>query len=233
LKLFEEIELLKNLILTITIASTLFVKAQSDFAVGMSGNVNFPNGKFTEYFGTGYGGDVHFLYLFGNSSIFSLSVGYNRFGLDIDAFNAKANELDLGVKFDVESSFSTIPILLGVKWYFLKQKTQSPYIMIEAGFYNYNFTLNGTAEIDSTGNVETVTLSEIDEKGTETMLRISAGYIFFFQKHWFIDASVNYIVLTDAFTVDVPDDPEDAEEITGAAQTLNYLSISAGINYRF
>lgn len=223
----------KHLILILIITLTSFVKAQSDFAVGVNGNVNFPNGKFTEYFGTGYGGDAHFLYLFGNSSIFSLSVGYNRFGLDVDAFNAKANELGLDATFDVESKFSTLPILLGVKWYFLKQKTQSPYIMIEAGFYNYNFTLNGTAEIDTTGNVETVTLSEIDEKGTETMLRISAGYIFFIQKHWFIDASVNYIVLTDAFTVDVPDDPADAEEITGAAQTLNYLSVSAGINYRF
>ena len=86
----------KYLILIITIASTLFVKAQSDFAVGINGNVNFPNGKFTEYFGTGYGGDAHFLYLFGNSSIFSLSVGYNKFDLDLDAFNAKANELGSG-----------------------------------------------------------------------------------------------------------------------------------------
>jgi hypothetical protein len=217
----------------VIVYSAEIINAQSDFAVGINGNVNFPNGKFTEYFGTGYGGDAHFLYLFGNSSIFLLSVGYNRFNLDVDAFNAKANELGLNINFDLESSFSTIPILLGVKWYFLKQKTQSPYIMIEAGFYNYNLTLNGTAEIDTTGNVETVTLSEIDEKGTETMLRISAGYIYFIQKHWFIDASVNYIVLTDAFSVDVPADSEDAEEITGAAQTLNYFSISAGINYRF
>jgi outer membrane protein W len=223
----------KHLILILIITLTSFVKAQSDFAVGVNGNVNFPNGKFTEYFGTGYGGDAHFLYLFGNSSIFSLSVGYNQFGLDLEAFNAKANELGLNATFDVESKFSTIPILLGVKWYFLKQKTQSPYIMIEAGFYNYNFTFSGTAVVDSAGNVETVNLSEIDEKGTETMLRISAGYIIFIQKHWFIDASVNYIVLTNAFTVDVPADPEDAEAISGAAETLNYLSISAGINYRF
>ena len=223
----------KHLILILIITLTSFVKAQSDFAVGVNGNVNFPNGKFTEYFSTGYGGDAHFLYLFGNSSIFSLSVGYNQFGLDLEAFNAKANELELDATFDVESKFSTIPILLGVKWYFLKQKTQSPYIMIEAGFYNYNFTFSGTAVVDSAGNVETVNLTEIDEKGTETMLRISAGYIIFIQKHWFIDASVNYIVLTNAFTVDVPADPEDAEAISGAAETLNYLSISAGINYRF
>jgi outer membrane protein W len=219
--------------LIVTIASTLSVKAQSDFAVGLSGNVNFPNGKFTEYFGTGYGGDAHFLYLFGNSSIFTLSIGYNRFDMDLEAFNAKANELGLDATFDVESSFSIIPILLGVKWYFLKQKNQSPYIMIEAGFYNYNFTLNGSASIDSAGSTQMITLSDIDETGTETMLRISAGYLFFFDKHWFIDASLNYIVLTDAFTVDVPADPEDAGEITGAAETLNYLSVTAGINYRF
>ena len=223
----------KNLIFIVTIALTLSVNAQSDFAVGISGNVNFPNGKFTEYFGTGYGGDAHFLYLFGNSSIFTLSVGYNQFGLDNDAFNAKANELGLNATFDVESKFSTLPILLGVKWYFLKQKTNTAYIMIEGGFYNYNFTLKGTAEVDSTGSSETITLPEIDEDGIETMLRISAGYLFFFDKHWFIDASVSYIVLTDAFTVDVPADPEVAEAITSAAETLNYLSVTAGINYRF
>jgi hypothetical protein len=40
-------------------------------------------------------------------------------------------------------------------------------------------------------------------------------------------------VLTDAFTVDVPADPEDAEAISGAAETLNHLSVSTGINYRF
>jgi outer membrane protein W len=232
LKLFKEIELFKNLILITTIASILIVRAQSDFAVGLNGNINFPNGKFTEYFSTGYGGDAHFLYLFGNSSIFTLSVGYNRFDLDLEAFNAKANELlELSTKFDVESTFSTIPILLGVKWYFLKQKTQSPYIMLEAGLYNYQFSFQGTANVtDPGGNSIPVELSEINETGTETMLRISAGYIIFIQKHWFIDASVNYIVLTDAFTVDVPDDPE---AISGAAQTLNYLSVSAGINYRF
>jgi len=235
LKLFKEIELIKNLILITTITSTLFVRAQSDFAVGLNGNVNFPNGKFTEYFSTGYGGDAHFLYLFGNSSIFTFSVGYNQFGLDNDAFNAKANELlELNTKFDVESKFSTIPILLGVKWYFLKQKTQSPYIMIEAGFYNYNFTFKGMATlIEPGGNSIPIELPEFDENGTETMLRVSAGYILFIQKHWFIDASVNYIVLTDAFTVDVPADPEDAESISGTAETLNYLSVTAGINYRF
>ncbi len=226
--------MLKHLIILIVLSSIFLLRAQSDFAVGINGSVNFPNGKFTEYFGTGYGGEAHFLYLFGNSSIFSLSVGYNRFDLDVDAFNAKANELGLNGNFDIESSFSTLPILIGAKWYFLKQKNSSPYIMIEGGFYNYNFKLKGTANLtDPGGNSMPIDLEEIDENGTETMLRISAGYIIFIQRHWFIDASVNYIVLTDAFTVDVPEDPEEVETISGPASTLNYLSISAGINYRF
>ncbi len=226
--------MLKHLILFILLLLTYFVNAQSDFAVGINGNVNFPNGKLTEYFNTGYGGDAHFFYLFGNSSIFTLSVGYNTFGFDADAFNKKAEELNTQTHYDVESSFSTLPFLIGVKWYFLKQKTSSPYIMIEAGFYNYRFTFNGTANTISIGGSSVpVEIPEIEEKGTEPMLRISAGYIIFIQKHWFIDTSVNYSVLTNAFTVDVPEDPEEAGNISGAAETLNYLSISAGINYRF
>jgi outer membrane protein W len=226
---------MKYLYLFLVIVCTARItNSQSNFAVGISGDINFPNGKFTEYFGTGYGGDAHFLYLFGNSSIFSLSLGYNWFGLDLDAFNAKANELGLDANFNIESSFSTIPILIGVKWYFLKQKTQSPYIMIEAGFYNYNFKFKGTAEVNSVSdNSETVTMPEYDENGTEAMLRISAGYIVFIEKHWFIDASVNYNVLTDATTVNDPIDPENPEETPSTAQTLNYTSITAGINYRF
>jgi outer membrane protein W len=221
-------------VLGLVLFFSISIKAQSDFAAGLSGSVNFPNGKFTEYFNVGYGGEAHFLYLFGNSSIFTLLIGYNQFKLDADAFNKKAEELNLNTKFDVESSFSTIPILVGVKWYFLKQKTSSPYIMIEAGFYNYQFTFSGTAtNIDPSGNSIPVEIPEIEEKGTEPILRISAGYIIFLQRRWFIDASVNYSVLTDAFTVAVPDDPEVAETISGTAETLNYLSISAGINYRF
>ncbi len=226
--------MLKQLILLFVLYSTLIVRAQSNFAAGFNGNINFPNGTFTEYFGTGYGGDAHFLYLLGNSTILSLSVGYNRFDLDVDAFNAKAKELGLNVNFDVESSFSTFPVLLGAKWYFVATKRHGLYAMLEAGLYNYQFKLKGTASsIEPAGFSVPEEIPEVDENGTGTMLRISAGYIYTFARHWFLDASINYIVLTDAFTVDVPDDPEEAEAITGAAETLNYLSISAGLNYRF
>jgi outer membrane protein W len=225
--------MLKIIVIISFISFSEITFCQSDFAVGLNGNINFPNGKFTEFFEIGYGGDVHFLYLFGNASIFSLSIGYNRFALDLEDFNSKANEAGINARFDIESNFSSIPILIGVKWYFLKQKTGSPYIMIEAGYYNYNFTFSGTAEVNTSGENEIVDLPEINESGTEPMLRISAGYLLYIQRHWFIDASVNYSVLIDAFTVNDPVDPEDSEAAYSNAQTLNYISLTAGINYRF
>jgi len=225
--------MLKNLIILIGLSSTLLLKAQSDFAIGFNGNVNFPTGQFAD-FNTGYSGDVHFLYFLGNSTIFSLVAGYNTFSLDVDRFNERAKELGLNVKFDVDSKFSTIPILLGAKWYFLKAKKHNLYIMLEAGLYSYKFTFQGTATINlANGNSIPVTLPELNEKGSKTKLKISTGYLYFFAKHWFIDASVGYIVLTNAFSVNEPVNPEDPDAIYGVVGTLNYVSIQAGINYRF
>ena len=222
----------KLFILLYLLGSSLSI-AQSDFAVGLNGSVNFPTGQFAD-FNAGYGGDIHFLYLLGNSTIFSISAGYSTFGLDVDRFNERAKELGLNAQFDVDSKFSTIPILLGAKWYFLQAKKHNLYIMIEAGFYNYKFSFKGTANIISPGgNSISIDLPEIDENGTKTMLKISAGYLYFFAKHWFIDASAGYIVLTNAFAVNEPVNPEDPDAIYGVVGTLNYVSVQAGINYRF
>jgi hypothetical protein len=225
--------MLKYLVLLIFLSSNFVIHAQSDFAVGMNGAVNFPTGQFA-YFNTGYGGNAHFLYLLGNSTILTFSVGYNLFDLDVDKFNDRAKELGLNANFDVESDFKTIPFLIGAKWYFLSQKKHSLYIMLEAGLYNYQFTFNGTAyREDVAGNSIPIELQERDETGTETMLKISAGYLFFFSKHWFLDVSGGYIVLTDAFAINEPVNPEDPDAIYGVVGTLNYITAQAGINYRF
>jgi len=219
------------ILLYLLFASTTI--AQSDFAVGLNGSVNFPTGQFAD-FNIGYGGDVHFLYLLGNSTIFSLAAGYNTFSLDVDRFNERAKELGLNAQFDVDSKFSTIPILLGAKWYFLQAKKHNLYIMLEAGLYSYQLSFKGTANIISpSGNSISINLPEIDEKGTKTMLKISGGYLYFFAKHWFIDASAGYIVLTNAFAVNEPVNPEDPDAIYGVVGTLNYITVQAGINYRF
>ena len=207
--------------------------AQSDFAVGLNGSMNFPTGQFAD-FNTGYGGNVHFLYLLGNSTIFSLSVGYDNFSLDVDRFNERAKELGLNAQFDVDSKFSTIPILLGAKWYFLQAKKHNLYIMLEAGLYSYQFSFKGTANVISpSGNSISVDLPEINENGTKTMLKISGGYLYFFSKHWFIDVSAGYIVLTNAFAINEPVNPEDPNAIYGVVGTLNYITVQAGVNYRF
>jgi hypothetical protein len=57
--------------------------------------------------------------------------------------------------------------------------------------------------------------------------------VYFLGKHWFVDASVSYIVLTNAFAVNEPVNPEDPDAIYGVVGTLNYISALAGINYRF
>jgi hypothetical protein len=223
----------KHLIVVIVILITSTVSAQSDFAVGLNGSINFPTGQFAN-FNTGGGGDVHFLYLLGNSTILSFAVGYNGFSLDVDRFNEKAKELGINAKFDVDSKFSIIPILLGAKWYFLQSKKQNIYLMLEAGIYNYQFTFKGMAYlINLGGNGVPIELPEFDENGTKTLLRISAGYVYFLGKHWFVDASVSYIVLTNAFAVNEPVNPEDPDAIYGVVGTLNYISALAGINYRF
>jgi hypothetical protein len=223
----------KYFLISLILSSALLVHPQSDFAVGVNGNINFPNGQFAD-FKTGYGGDAHFLYLLGNYSILSLTIGYNKFDLDVDAFNDRANELGFDAEFKIESHFSTIPILVGAKYYFIQQKKHSPYIMIEAGLYDYQFSFKGTiTEIAPGGSSIQSELPEIDESGTETMLKISAGYIYFFNRQWFVDASVGYAVLVDAFTVNKPVDPDDPDAVYGAAETLNYISVLAGINYRF
>jgi len=223
----------KYIIISLFILFRSITTAQSDFAVGLNGKVNIPTGQFAD-FNIGYGGDVHFLYLLGNSTIFSIAAGYSNFDLDVDRFNERAKELGINAQFNVDSKFSTIPILLGAKWYFLQAKKHNLYIMLEAGLYIYHFTFSGSASIISLGgNSVPVALPEIDEKGTKSMLKISGGYLFFVAKHWFIDASVGYIVLTNAFTVNEPVNPEDPDAIYGVVGTLNYVSIQAGINYRF
>jgi hypothetical protein len=63
--------------------------AQSDFGIGANLNVNIPVSDFDEFYNTGYGGDAHFLYHLGNHAIFSFTVGYNMWSLDVDEFNKK------------------------------------------------------------------------------------------------------------------------------------------------
>ena len=69
--------------------------AQRDFGAGVNLNVNIPVSDFDQFYNTGYGGDAHFLYHLGNQAIFSFTVGYNMWNLDVNEFNNKVSETDL------------------------------------------------------------------------------------------------------------------------------------------
>jgi hypothetical protein len=102
------------------------------------------------------------------------------------------------------------------------------------GIYNYTFTLKGTAfNTVPNANIPQIPLPEINESGTETMIVFGLGYLFKLGKHWYFDFKGNYNVLTNAFAVNEPVNPADPNAVYGVKGTLQYVSILAGINYRF
>jgi len=220
------------LIIIIILPSTVFT--QGNFGVGANLNVNIPVSDFDEFYNTGYGGDVHFLYHLGNQAIFSFTIGYDWWNLDVDELNKKVSDAGLNGRFDLDSDFRIIPVLIGAKWLLAQGKQSSLYISLKGGIYNYSFSLKGTANlILPGGNSLLVDIPEINESGTETMLVLGLGYLFKFGKHWYFDFKGNYNILTNAFAVNEPVNPEDPNAVYGVKGTLQYVTILAGINYRF
>jgi len=210
------------------------ILSQSDFGVGANLNVNIPVSDFDEFYNTGYGGDAHFLYHLGNQAIFSFTIGYDRWNLDVDEFNKKVSDAGFNAKFDLNSDFNIIPVLLGVKWLLAQGKKSSLYVSLKGGIYNYNFSLKGTANLVLPGgNSIPVDIPEVKESGTETMLVLGLGYLFKLGKHWYFDFKGNYNFLTNAFAVNEPVNPDDPNAVYGVKGTLQYVTILAGINYRF
>lgn len=208
--------------------------AQSDFGVGANVNVNIPVSDFDEFYNTGYGGDVHFLYHLGNQAIFSFTVGYNLWNLDVDEFNKKVEEAGFNGNFDLDSDFRIIPILIGAKWLLAQGKKNSLYVSLKGGLYNFNFSLKGTVNLIAPGgNSIAIDIPEINESGTETMIVLGLGYLFKLGKHFYFDFKGNYNILTNAFAVNEPVNPDDPDAVYGVKGTRQYVTILAGINYRF
>ena len=210
------------------------ILSQSNFGVGANLNVSIPVSDFDEFYNTGYGGDAHFLYHLGNQAIFSFTVGYNTWNLDVDEFNKKVSEAGFNGSFDLDSGFKIIPFLLGIKWLLAQGKKSTLYVSFKGGIYNYSFSLKGTANLTIPGgNSIPVEIPEIKESGTESMLVLGLGYLFKLGKHWYFDFKGNYNVLTNAFAVNEPVNPDDPNAVYGIKGTLQFVTILAGINYRF
>jgi hypothetical protein len=224
----------KYFLLLVFIISPIILYAQSNFGVGVNLNVNIPVSDFDEFYNTGYGGDMHFLYYLGNQTILSFTIGYNMWNLDVDEFNKKVADTGLNWRFDLDSDFRVIPVLLGVKWLLVQGKQNSLYVSLKGGIYNYTFNLKGTAfNTIPNANIPQIPLPDINENGTETMIVLGLGYLFKLGKRWYVDLKGNYNFLTNAFAINEPVNPEDPNAIYGVKGTVQYVSFLAGINYRF
>jgi len=225
---------MKSLIVlsTLLIFSISLFAQKSNFGAGINLGVSVPTGDFDNFYKQGFGGDAHFLYHLGNQAIFSLSLGYNIWNLDVDELNKKVSDAGLTWTFDLDSKFSTLPVLIGIKWLLAQNKKGGLYVGLLGGVYKYNFTIRGSAN-RSGYDINMIPIDEIKKNGTETMLTLGLGYLFKFGKHWYVDVNGNYNIITNAFSVNEPVNPEDPNAIYGVKGTLQYVSFLVGINYRF
>jgi len=221
------------LLVLLTINSTY---SQSKFAIGLNGGLSFPVGEFTRYYEIGYGGNAHFFYALSEDFLLSLTVGYDLWNVDQDAINKKLAEEEINFMLELDSQFRIIPFYIGARYYLAKGKHR-PFFSIDFGGYTYEFKLSGIAnnvipDADFPGGP----LQEREETGTQTSLALGLGYFYKISKHVYLEIHSKYYVLTDAFTINDPNQiyrPNDPTSVYGILGTQSFISLMAGIDYRF
>ncbi len=228
---------MKRTFITILILLTSIpLLAQSKFELGANAGASIPIGEFTKFYQTGYGGNAQFIYNVSNNFLLVLTVAYDRWTVDEEAVNTNAENKGLNRKFDINSSFRVIPILIGARYYFSKGKSRA-FLSVDFGGYLYKFRLEGIVINTIPGaDIPHFPIPEQVTTGTESTLSLGLGYIVRLSKHWYVEFNSKYNVMTNAFTINNPDeiyDPEDPTTIYGIKGTLNFITIMAGIDYRF
>jgi opacity protein-like surface antigen len=215
-----------------------FAHSQSKFAIGVNGGVSIPVGEFTRYYEVGYGANAQFFYGVSEDFLLSLTVGYDTWNVDQDAINKKAAEDSLNLTFKLDSHFSIIPFYIGARYYLARGKHR-PFFSLDFGGYSYEFNLAGEVTFMPPGtDVPDITrnLEERTETGTKTSLALGLGYFYRITKKLYLEIQSKYNVLTDAFTINEPDqiyDPDDPTSVYGVLGTQEFISVNLGINYRF
>jgi opacity protein-like surface antigen len=213
-----------------------FAHSQSKFAIGVNGGVSIPVGEFTRYYEVGYGANAQFFYGVSEDFLLSLTVGYDIWNVDQEAINKKLEEQGINFMLELDSHFRIIPLYIGARYYMAKGKHR-PFFTLDFGGYSYEFKLSGRAnnvipDADFPGGP----LPEQKETGTQTSLALGLGYFYRVTKHFYLEINSKYNVLTDAFTINEPDqfyDPTDPTSVYGVLGTQEFISVNLGINYRF
>ena len=213
-----------------------FAHSQSKFAIGVNGGVSIPVGEFTRYYEVGYGANAQFFYGVSEDFLLSLTVGYDIWNVDQEAINKRLEEQEINFMLELDSHFRIIPFYIGARYYMAKGKHR-PFFTLDFGGYSYEFKLSGRAnnvipDADFPGGP----LPEQTETGTQTSLALGLGYFYRVSKHFYLEINSKYNVLTDAFTINEPDqiyDPTDPTSVYGVLGTQAFISVNLGINYRF
>lgn len=209
---------------------------QNQIGFGVNGGVGIPVGDFHEYYSIGSGGDIQLMYDVNNAFILVLTSGYHSWKLDQDAYNKKADEQLLNLKFSLNSHFTMIPIYLGIRYYLARGKHR-PFFSLDFGGYSYEFKISGT--VNSTlPNASSVpaNIPETKKTDTQTALAVGFGYFYSLSRNWYIEVHSKYNVLSSAYTINEPDkikDPQDPDTVFGKSGKLNFVSLAAGVNYIF
>jgi len=232
------VELLVKTFLSIILSLLFFSSgySQSDFAVGVNAGLSLPVGQLTEFYQSGYGANVQFMYLFSENFLVTFTVGYDIWDVDQDALNKKLEDQDKTFRLEIDSHFRIIPVYIGVRYYMAKGKHR-PFFSFDFGGYSYEFKLTGHAVNTIPGaDIPRVPIPDQTETGTESTLALGLGYFHKLSKHWYLEIHSKYNVITNAFTINEPDevyDPEDPTSIYGIKGDLAFFTFMAGIVYRF
>ena len=221
------------------ILSLLFFSSgysQSNFAVGVNAGLSLPVGQLTEFYQSGYSANGQFMYNISDQFMAILTVGYSKWDVDQDALNKKLEDQGKTFRLDIDSQFRIIPLYIGARYYLTKGKHR-PFLSFDFGIYSYEFKLTGNIVNTIQGaDIPRIPIPDQKETGTESTLAIGLGYFYKLSKHWYLEIHSKYNVITNAFSINEPDqiyDPEDSSSIYGFKGELAFFTFMAGIDYRF
>lgn len=220
----------KTTIFLVLLLSSL-IYGQGRWGAGVYGGVFLPITDFSDFYNTGFGENVQVTYGWSENTLLTFSVGTSSWDFDNDAFNQELeNSGAPEIRVDLYASFRVVPYLLGVRWYAMKGKYR-PYILLEGGRYYYETKYQGT--ITNSNEKPPDNIEEIPETkitGSETALALGIGTFAELSDHFFLDVVLKYNAITNARAIS---DFEDEQTLTGLSRTVQYITLLAGINYRF
>jgi hypothetical protein len=174
-------------VLLLAVLFTGFINAQGKMAVGIQAGIALPMGDFGDGYDMGFGGQGIFVYHINPNLDITGSAGYLTWG---------------GKEGDY--TFSSIPILAGVRYYFGKDKF-NPYVAGELGMHFYTFDVPEVV-IPGYG-----TIGGGSESSSNFGFGFGAGFLYQLSPKLDLDVNAKY------------------NSISGDGGSSNYIGIMAGV----